>query len=85
MTCGTPKDYTEALYKVYFEVGEWQGSALQVLSQLVGQTHANTIKHLEFGYELAMPIQCIPDAVKRLADNNIAVYQVVRGSKVTGA
>ena len=81
---GTPKDYTEDLYRVYFEVGEFERAALSVLESFTGHAHSQNILHLEFGYELAMPIQCFPDVVRRLAEQNIAIYQVVRGGKIAG-
>jgi len=43
---------------------------------------AKSIKRQKFGYELAIPIQCIPDIVRRLVDKNIAVYQIVRGERI---
>jgi len=81
MKNGTPKDYSEDMYKFYFEVGEWDGQALAVIESFLGHTHSNNIINLEFGYELTMPIQCAPDLVKRLIEKNIGVYQVVRGEK----
>lgn len=81
---GTPRDYSEDMYQVYFEVGEWEGMALTVLTEFVGDTQAKHIKHLEFGYELAMPIQCVPDVVRLLDQKNIAIYQIVRGEKLEG-
>lgn len=78
---GTPKDYSEDMYKVYFELGEWEGIALDILTSFVGDSHSKNILHLEFGYELAMPIQCIPEVVRLLNQKNIAFYQIVRGEK----
>ncbi|PKH87743.1 hypothetical protein [Colwellia sp. Bg11-28] len=85
MRIGTPRDYSEDMYKVYFELGEWEGRALDILSSFVGEYHSKQILHLEFGYEVAMPIQCIPDVVKLLSKNNIAIYQIVRGGKIEEA
>ncbi|EGQ8485945.1 hypothetical protein ACTNIH_002002 [Vibrio parahaemolyticus] len=81
MKSGTPSDYSEDMYKVYFEVGEWEGTALGIIESFVGHSHSKNITHLEFGYELAMPIQCVPDLVRLLNEKNIAIYQVVRGEK----
>tara|TARA_R100001377_G_scaffold25769_1_gene13976 strand:- start:4088 stop:4285 length:198 start_codon:yes stop_codon:yes gene_type:complete len=63
MKIGTPKDYSEDMYKIFFELGEWEGIALDILSSFVGDSHSKHILHLEFGYELAMPIQCIPEVI----------------------
>lgn len=82
MKSGTPRDYSEDLYRVYFEVGEWEEAALGVLESFVGSSQSMNILHLEFGYELAMPIQCVPDVVRLLNEKNIAIYQIVRGDKV---
>ncbi|CAK3655742.1 MULTISPECIES: hypothetical protein [Vibrio] len=81
MKSGSPKDYSESMYKFYFEVGEWEGHALAVIESFLGHSHSKNIIHLEFGYELTMPIQCAPDLVTLLNEKNIAIYQVVRGAK----
>ncbi|HFD4244742.1 hypothetical protein ACEV75_10820 [Vibrio parahaemolyticus] len=82
MKSGTPKDYSEDMYKFYFEVGEWEGDALAVIESFLGHSRSKNIIHVEFGYELAMPIQCVPDLVTLLNEKNIAIYQVVRGEKM---
>ncbi|MCY9855121.1 hypothetical protein [Vibrio mediterranei] len=38
-------------------------------------------KRLPYGYEAELPIQCLPDVLRTLSINNIAVYQVVRNAK----
>ncbi|MEO9273790.1 hypothetical protein ABFY09_02940 [Marinomonas sp. 5E14-1] len=85
MKSGTPSDYSEDMYKVYFEVGEWEGTALGIIESFVSNSHSKNIIHLEFGYELAMPIQCVPDVVRLLNEKNIAIYQIVRGEKIEAA
>ncbi|MDH6016631.1 hypothetical protein [Vibrio splendidus] len=82
MKAGTSRDYSEDMYNVYFEVGEWEGTALSILESFVGQSPSTSISYLEFGYELAMPIQCVPDLVRLLTEKNIAIYQIVRGNKI---
>lgn len=82
MKSGTLRDYSEDMYKVYFEIGEWEKVGLNVLTSFVGDTHSKHILHLEFGYELAIPIQCIPEVVRLLSQKNIAIYQIVRGEKI---
>lgn len=66
MQSGTLRDYSAVMYKVYFEIGEHQEIGLGVLSAFVGERHSKHILHLEFGYEVAIPIQAIPEIVKRL-------------------
>jgi hypothetical protein len=39
---------------------------------------------LAHGYETELPIQCVPDLVRLLSAENIAVYQVVRYAKTNG-
>ncbi len=78
---GTPLDYTSELYKVYFEVRENNGIVLKMLTEFLGEEKASCINTLAHGYELELPIQVIPEVVKVLSQNNIAVYQVVRYAK----
>ena len=82
MKSGTLRDYSEDMYKVYFEIGEFEQEGLNALTSFVGDFHSKHILHLEFGYELAMPIQCIPEVVRLLSQKNIAIYQIVRGEKI---
>ncbi len=78
---GTPLDYTSDVYKVYFEVREYEGMVLKILSEFLGENKASSINTLPHGYELELPIQVIPEVVRLLSQNNIAVYQVVRYAK----
>ena len=81
---GTPKDYTDDLYLVYFEVGEHQGTAKSLLEAYLGDERKGTIQTLPHGYIVEIALQCTPDIVKRLTEANIAVYQVNRFAKVNG-
>ncbi|WXT99515.1 MAG: hypothetical protein Ctma_0214 [Catillopecten margaritatus gill symbiont] len=78
---GTPRDYTSDVYKVYFEVGEHNNMALEVLTWFVGKDKEKTINRLEHGYEVELSIQCVPDVVGLLTEKNIAIYQVIRYAK----
>ncbi len=78
---GTPLDYTSDVYRVYFEVREHEGVVKEIMSDFLGTKRATKIATLAHGYEIELPIQCIPEVVKLLADRNIAVYQVVRYAK----
>jgi hypothetical protein len=82
MKRGTLRDYSEDMYKVYFEIGELEQVGLNILTSFVGDSHSKHIFHLEFGYELAIPIQCIPEIVRLLSQKNIAIFQIVRGEKI---
>ena len=82
-TCeiGTPKDYSDDLYLVYFEVGEYQDRARAILESYLGEDRKGCIRALSHGYTVEIALQCTPDIVKRLVDQNIAVYQVNRFAK----
>jgi hypothetical protein len=80
---GTPLDYTSDTYRVYFEVGEHEGMAFRILSEFLGEDRAKNIVQLAHGYELELPIQCVPDVLSLLCEKNIAVYQVVRYAKTS--
>ena len=81
---GTPKDYTDDLYLVYFEIGENQERAKALLERFFGADHKENIQVLPHGYIIDIALQSIPEIVKRLVDENIAVYQVNRFAKVDG-
>ncbi len=78
---GTPLDYTEDVYKVYFEVGEYKECALNILATYLGEDRAQSITKLAYGYELEIPIQCIPEITSLLCDGGVGVYQIVRYAK----
>ncbi len=77
MRSGTPRDYSEDIYKVYFEVEGSERVILDILKTIVGYPYSKYILHLEFGYELGMPIQCIPELVRLLSRLKILVYLVI--------
>lgn len=78
----TPVDYTTDVYKTYFEVRDHDDKVLAVLASFVGETRVDTITALDHGYEVPMPIQMVPEVIRVLAAENIAVYQVVRYAKL---
>jgi hypothetical protein len=84
MEIGTPQDYTETLYRFYFEVGEHNDLAKNVITNFLGAEKSQSLVILPYGYELELPIQCVPDLVKQLVLKNIAVYQIVRFAKLKG-
>ena len=80
---GTPLDYTSDIYKVYFEVIDNDNVVLQILSEFLGSDRKKTIVRLPHGYEIELPIQCVPDVVRLISLQNIAIYQVVRYAKMS--
>ncbi len=78
---GTPLDYSSAMYRVYFEIGEHQGIAKHAIEAYLGPERSKNLVALPYGYECELAIQCVPDIVRELAQQNIAVYQVVRYAK----
>jgi hypothetical protein len=81
---GTLNDYTESLYRHFFEVSDASGAARSVFLKYLGGKHTGRLHRLENGYELDIPIQCAPELVQLLTRDSIAVYQVVRLAKVEG-
>jgi len=84
---GTPDDYGDTLYRVYFEVGEWEGIARAAITTFLverARDHpafdfdASLLHARPHGYEVDLPMQLIPEVVRALAEQNMAVYQVVR-------
>jgi hypothetical protein len=80
---GTPPDYSEGLYGFYLETVDVDGTN-RVLRSFLGPRHAQRLRRLPNGFEFAAPIQCVPDLIRLLTQENIAVYQVVRQAKVEG-
>lgn len=78
---GTPLDYTSDVYRVYFEVRDSNGIAKRTIADFVGHQRAEKIIPLAHGYEIELPIQCVPDIIRLLSAENIAIYQVVRYAK----
>jgi hypothetical protein len=81
---GSLKDYTDDLYLVYFAIGENQEIAKAILESYLGADLKENIQVLSHGYIVEIALQSIPEIVKRLVDENIAVYQVNRFVKVDG-
>ena len=81
---GTPLDYTEDLYRFYFEIRDTNGVAERALNRFLGDGHAKRLHRLAHGFEMDLPIQSVPDLIRILSDESIAIYQVVRYAKVEG-
>ena len=80
----TPLDYSEELYRFYLETLDVDGTAERVLRSFLGPRNAKRLHRLAHGFEFAAPIQCAPDLIRLLTQENIAVYQLVRQAKVEG-
>ncbi len=80
---GTPLDYTSDMYRVYFELRDVNDTAFNLLTEFVGSERASRIERLPHGYQVELPIQCVPDVVSLLRKRNIAIYQVVRYAKTS--
>ena len=81
---GTPRDYSEDLYSLYFELIDVDGTAERLLKDFLGPLHAMRVRRVAQGFEFVAPIQCVPDLIRLLTRENIPVYQVVRQAKVEG-
>jgi hypothetical protein len=79
-----PLDYSEELYTFYIETVDADGTAECVLRSFLGPLHARRLHRLAHGFEFVSPIQCVPDLIRLLTQQNIAVYQVVRQAKAEG-
>jgi hypothetical protein len=67
--------------RVYFEVGEHQGVAREMIEAYLGSKRSQNLAALPYGYECELAIQCVPDVLRELAKRNISAYQVVRYAK----
>jgi hypothetical protein len=81
---GTPSDYSEDLYRFYFELIDKDKVAKEIITQFLGEEHAVNLTAVEYGYEFNIPIQCAPEIVRLLQKRDIAIYQVVRLARTPG-
>lgn len=80
---GTPKDYSEDLYRFYLEVVDRDFSVKGILIDFLGPQNVISMSDKPYGYEFDMPIQRAPDVIRNLAKANIAIYQLVRIGRVS--
>lgn len=76
---------------MYLEVGEHEDVAKGVIERFLA-ARSQEIPGLSFttdsirphahGYEVDIPLQLIPEVVRELSRENVAVYQVIRINKV---
>ncbi len=84
-------EYTDDLYRVYFEVGEHENVAADIMTRFL-MSRSQDILNLSFspaslrkhshGYEVDIPLQLVPEIVRELAKSNVAIYQVIRINKI---
>ena len=84
---GSPKEYTDDLYRVYFEVGEYENFAADVMTRfLISNPDISyspaSLRQQSHGYEVDIPLQLVPEIVRELAKSNVAIYQVIRINKL---
>ena len=53
---GTPLDYTEDLYRFYFEIRDTHGVVERALNRFLGSDHAKRLHRLTHGFEMDLPI-----------------------------
>jgi hypothetical protein len=81
---GTPFDYSESVYRFYLEVADCHAATRRLIEEFLPQHHAAGIVDLDYVFEPEMPIQCAPDLVRLLSNENIAIYQLFRLTKTKG-
>ena len=70
---GTPFDYSDDKVIVYFEIVDKQ-SVRRIMEDI---SFIDNIKDLEHGFEVKIAIQQIPEVIRCLAEENIAIYAVI--------
>ena len=84
---GTPLDYTDHLYRVYFEIGDYADFGKDVITSFLASRskdipclseNPDALERCAHGYVVRVPMQIIPELVRELGRKNVAVYQVVR-------
>lgn len=70
---GTPFDYSEDTVPVYFEIADKQ-STKEIMEDMC---FIDNIKDLQYGFEVKIARQQIPEVIRSLSENNIAIYAVI--------
>ena len=90
-TAGTPMDRTDALYRVYLEIGDHARFGRGVIETfLSARRHdipamastALVIEDRPHGHVVTVPVQLVPEIVRELGRHDVAVYQVVQLGRV---
>ena len=79
---GTPGDYSDDQYVFYLEVADRDGLPAAALRDWFGAARFAGLVPLPHGFEIRMATQEAPEIVRRLARDNIAVYQLARLGRV---
>lgn len=74
---GTPFDYSDKKIAIYFEVAD----KLNTKKVFVKLNFINEIKELKYGLEIEIAIQQIPEVLRNLVEQNIAVYSVIQRNR----
>jgi hypothetical protein len=56
-----------------------------VITNFLGVEKSQGLVTIPYSYKLELSIQCVPDLVKQLVQKNIAIYQIVRFTKLNRA
>lgn len=73
---GTPLDYSDNKVLVYFEIG---GIKLPKIRQVIESMDLiDNIQYSQYGFEVMIPIQLIPEIVLQLTKENIGIYAINR-------
>lgn len=70
---GTPFDYSDDKITVYFEIADKQ-SVRRIMEDI---SFIDNIEDLEYGFEVKIAIQQIPEVIRSLSQKNIAIYAVI--------
>lgn len=70
---GTPFDYSDDKITVYFEIADKQ-SAQDVVKNI---SFIDDVTDSDYGFEVKIAIQQIPEVIQYLAQKNIAIYAVI--------
>jgi hypothetical protein len=76
----TALKYSDDHYQVYFEVADLSAAEA---ARTIGTYTTADVRRCANGVHTTMPLQTVPEAVRALAHKNIAIYQVVRGTRIT--
>ena len=75
---GTPRDYSDRRHSFYFELADPEGLPSVVLKEWLGPARFAQVVRQPHGFQIEMPIQEVPDVIRRLVTANVAIYQVAR-------
>jgi len=74
---GSPRDYSSNVFETYFEFYSRTNDIKSIINK-----YCTIVKEVDLGYITHCEMQKIPEIIRDLAQNNHAVYQVVRIAKI---